>query len=201
MFITRLVKDLRYSEISQLAIKDNKEAILSYLNRALVVIYGKYNIKTSETVIELQDNVTEYELPEDYLGLIAAYDEVGREYTINDSDDALGVFTTSYNTLQVPNPVNNAYISIIYASSPEEITYDTETNTYTPNVLKLNIAFYEPLLAYTTYLALNGNGNAPKDESNKFLNRYIALCTELEKTGTINIRKQVNCKLHLRGFK
>ena len=80
------IKLAKNSELKQLAIANDEEAVLGYINLGLLELYKRLPVKTKEHIIDLEDGVDEYEMPEDFLWIVAAYAEPSPEYDC----DAIG---------------------------------------------------------------------------------------------------------------
>lgn len=201
MNIVDVINDAKYGELSQLAIKDNTNAVLSYIYLGMLELYKRFTVKVEEVKIELDGFNTIYNMPSNCLKILSAYDEEGNEYVLNDEDDALSILTPTYNTIQVPNPTEGAFVICIYSATPTRITYDSETDTFTPSVLELPLGLYEALLHYIGYRghgSVDGKINA---ENSTHYTRFDKSCTKAKEIGVITEDNTTNYKLDDRGFK
>ena len=189
MTVGDIVTQLKYGELRSIAIKDDNEAIVSYINLSLTVLYGRFNLLTSEYIIDLQDNITEYVMPADYVNIEVATLEDGTNLPINDEVTFNGVNQVSYNTIQYPNPVTGTTLSVIYSASPASITYDsTDASTIAASlaqVVPLPSSLVEPLLHYVGYRAHGSMDGNIKAENNTHYMRYEASCKRIDNLGLV----------------
>jgi hypothetical protein len=189
MTVGDIVTQLKYGELRSIAIKDDNEAIVSYINLSLIVLYGRFNLLTSEYIIDLQDNITEYVMPADYVNIEVATLEDGTNLPINDEVTFNGVNQVSYNTIQYPNPVTGTTLSVIYSASPASITYDsTDASTIAASlaqVVPLPSSLVEPLLHYVGYRAHGSMDGNIKAENNTHYMRYEASCKRIDNLGLV----------------
>ncbi|MCK5613303.1 hypothetical protein KAR91_66140 [Candidatus Pacearchaeota archaeon] len=126
-----------------------------------------------------EDNIPE----DDVLQIVQAYDEVG-EIPMNDDTTNAGIYTISYDAVQVPVTAEGAYISIIYKKNPTPIVYVDDT-TFNTDTIRLPRQLIEPMLHYIGYRAhgsLDGNINA---ENNTHLMRFEASCKRAGQLGVV----------------
>jgi hypothetical protein len=183
MTLGDVIEQLKYGELRAIATKDDNLAIVSYTNLALQALYNRFLIKVSETIIQLEDNITEYTLPDDVAVIDSVYNENGEELSIDDPSDINGVFRSSFDTIQVPNPITGNALSIIYVAIPEKLTYIDETSL--TQKIPLPPQLLEPLLHYIGYRAhMSINGDI-KEENNTHYIRFVASCDRIDQLGAI----------------
>lgn len=172
-------------ELKNIAVKNNTDAVLGFINLGMIELYKRFPLKVEEYIIELEDGVEIYEMPSDFMWIVAAYDEVpeGSDdivaiIPVNEEDNPLSINTISWNQVQVPVTVTGAYISVIYVAAPETITEDDLEDT-----ISLPPQMIEALLNYIGYRghgSVNGEINA---ENNTHLMRFEASCERINKLG------------------
>ena len=183
MTIADVVNQLKYGELQSIAAKDDNIAITSYINLAVVALYGEFNLKSSEVLIDLLDNVTEYQLPDDVMNITAVYNEIGVELPLDDETNILSVYQPSYDTLQHPYPVTGNTISVIYAVAPVFLIY-VDTASLTLRV-PIPPQLLEPLLHYIGYRAHGAMNGEIKAENNTHYIRYIASVKRIKDLGLV----------------
>lgn len=183
MTIGDIVTQLKYGELRSISIKDDNYAIVSYINLALVALYGRFNLLSNEVIIDLQDNVTEYTLPTDFMNLLSVTREDGTEYTIDEGDPDTSIYQVSFNKIQVPFPATGVSISVIYSANPTFLVYADESNLN--DVVPLPIQLMEPLLHYIGYRAHGSMNGDIKAENNTHYMRYEASCKRVEELGLV----------------
>lgn len=190
MIVQDLINLAKAGELQQVAVKDDTATVVSFINLGLTELYKRFQLKTNEHIITLQTGVTIYDMPTDFLNLIAAYDEVPvpslgfdtgvtmAPIPINEENNPLSINTVSYNQIQVPVISNGAYISIIYAAKPNVVTVDNLSAE-----LDIPDGLIEPLLHYVGYRghgAINGN---IQTEANTHYMRFEASCKKARELG------------------
>ena len=189
MLISDVITDAKYGELQQLSLKDDNDAILSFINLGLLELYKRFNLRTEEAIVTLDANTTVYTLDSaalnidmpsdcDLMYIINAYDESGESVEINNEDNDLSILTPTYNTVQIPNPADDTYVSIMYVAGPTRVTDPTDT-------LKLPPALYEALLHYIGYRghgSVDGNINT---ENNTHYMRFEKSCDTAKAFGLV----------------
>lgn len=185
MTLQDIINLARNGELSNLAVKDDNDAIIGYINLGLIELYKRFPIETDEYLVTLVANTDIYTMPADFMWIVAAYDEVpetsDREYIpipVNEEDNPMSINTVSWNQVQIPTTANGAYVSIIYVSAPQSYTTSDLAET-----LPLPPQMIEPLLHYIGYRghgAMDGNVQA---ENNTHYQRFELSCRRIEEKG------------------
>ena len=189
MLISDVITDAKYGELQQLSLKDDDNAILSFINLGLLELYKRFNLRTEEAVVSLNSNTTMYTLDPslpnvdmpsdcDLMYIIDAYSEAGEQIEINNEDDELSILTPTYNSIQVPNPADGAYLSLIYAAGPTRVTAPTDS-------LKLPPALYEALLHYIGYRGHGSVDGMINTENNTHYMRFEKSCETAKAFGLV----------------
>lgn len=209
MKISTIIKQARRGELSGLSDKaKTDEAIVDYVNRALVAIYNRFQLRTEEAVITLRYGKTVYRLDgtdadvsmtavNEFIGVTEAFDEVGK-IPVNDDSDDRSVYTVGYNAIQVPLTATGAYISIMYRASANEIDYDALTEEGFDNVPLPN-SLMDALLNYVAYVAHKSYDDAAQASSMSYLNLFNVACKEAENFGLIPT-DSYNRDVSVKGF-
>ena len=188
-------------ELKTIAIKDDIDAVIGFINLGLIELYKRFPISQKEYIIEIMYHTTYYEMPSDYMWLIEAYqyikpkqtierqiDNVGtnvpvelERLAINDSDDVRTVNTVGHNQVQISNRNIGDVISLIYVASPKLVTRDSLNDE-----LPIPAQMIEALLNYIGYRghgSIDGKINA---ESNTHYQRFELSVKKIEFDGMIN---------------
>ena len=185
MIAQEFINIVKYSELANLAIKDNINAILAFLNLGMIELYTRFPIKVEECVIELQENTTIYEMPDNFMYALSAYGEVPENTSglvnpiaINEEDDPYSIFFPDWNTVQIPAVADGSYISIIYVAKPATVTGENLTEELElPDTLVDALASY---VGYRAHLGVSGNGQA---ENNSHWLRFERNCVKARELG------------------
>ena len=205
MFMTvRQVIDLaKASELTGLPAASKDETVLGFINLGVLELYKRFTLSVEEWIIALEDGQSYYTAPEDFMWIIAAYGEVGMDSVqevnvlpVNEEDNPLSINTVGWNKVQVPLSVTGAYVSIIYAATPEvySITDMNKTVNIPPQMI-------EALLAYIGWRANSTIDTGIQTEDTVWYNRFESSCSRLEVKGFINANDVVMTnRLNMRGF-
>lgn len=205
MFMTvRQVIDLaKASELTGLPAASKDETVLGFINLGVLELYKRFTLSVEEWLIALEDGQSYYTAPEDFMWIIAAYGEVGMDSVqevnvlpVNEEDNPLSINTVGWNKVQVPLSVTGAYVSIIYAATPE--VYSVTDMDKTVNIPPQMI---EALLAYIGWRANSTIDTGIQTEDTVWYNRFESSCSRLEVKGFINANDMVMTnRLNMRGF-
>jgi hypothetical protein len=175
----------RYSELNNLAISKDTNAVIAFLNLGLIELYKRFPIKTKEYIVELEESTIEYVMPKDFMYAVSAYGEVletsvdlVKPLSINEEDDPYSIFFIDWNTIQVPAVANGSYISIIYVGKPERIDADDLSVD-----IEIPDSLLEALVSYVGYRAhMNINGDA-QGQHNAHWARFERSCAKAVELG------------------
>lgn len=177
---------IKYGEVTNLAIKNDTAALLAFVNMGILELYKRFPLHVEEYIVALQDNVTSYNLPSDFMYPLEVYGEVlensldtkAPELPINDSDDPLSVFFPNYYQVQVPLESSGNYISIIYVTKPIPLTEaDLLSDIGIPDTLVEALVYYVGFRAHT---GIRADGQA---ENNMHWIRFDQSCKKARELG------------------
>lgn len=188
MTVQQIIDMAKYGELNNLAIKNNTEAILSYLNLGMLELYKRFPLKVEEHVITLVDGVTIYDMPENYMWIVAAYEETPADedtyvqpIPINKEDDEKSINTIGWSQVQVPTTTTGAFISVIYTAAP-----DMYTNGDLAESVEIPPQMVEPLMDYIAYKAYNAIDGGVQAESNVHYQKFETSCDRILQKGMFN---------------
>ena len=120
MTIDQVITLAKGGKIKNLAVADDTAALLGYINLGLIELYKRFPLKVEEHVIALQDGVSIYDMPDDFMWIVSAYQEVlvddvsvYKSVPINEEENPDGLNTVGYSQVQVPTTTTGTYISVI----------------------------------------------------------------------------------------
>lgn len=195
MTLQNVIDLAKNGPLKNVAVKNDIDAVIGYINLGLIELYKRFPIDTEEVIITLgQDGDTEndytmisdtvYQMPDNFMYLIAAYEEVDdsslittKQVPINEEENPYSINTISWNKLQVPVATDGSYLSLIYASSPQ---YFTEAET--TEIVPLPMQLIEPLLAYLGYQG-HASVSAAENENNVHYQRFEMSCNKVKELG------------------
>ena len=203
MTVKQVIDLAKASELTGLPAASKDETVLGFINLGVLELYKRFTLSVEEWIIALEDGQSYYTAPEDFMWIIAAYGEVGMDSVqevnvlpVNEEDNPLSINTVGWNKVQVPLSVTGAYVSIIYAATPEvySVTGMDKTVNIPPQMI-------EALLAYIGWRANSTIDTGIQTEDTVWYNRFESSCSRLEVKGFINANDVVMTnRLNMRGF-
>lgn len=172
-----------------------------------------YRSKTAQDPIDLNEELfttditnwesigtdTYYEITipvDDILTVISASDELG-PIPINDDTTNAGIYTITYDTIQVPVTADGAYLSIMYKKNPITLSTTLDSGLFATTDVKIPRGLLEALLNYIGYRAHGSLDGTIEAENNTHLMRFEAACKEAEASGVVpldSITRDVSTK-------
>lgn len=203
MTVRQVIDLAKASELTGLPAASKDETVLGFINLGVLELYKRFTLSVEEWIIALEDGQSYYTAPEGFMWIIAAYGEVGMDSVqevnvlpVNEEDNPLSINTVGWNKVQVPLSVTGAYVSIIYAATPE--VYSVTDMDKTVNIPPQMI---EALLAYIGWRANSTIDTGIQTEDTVWYNRFESSCSRLEVKGFINANDMVMTnRLNMRGF-
>lgn len=192
MTVNDVVQLVKHGELNNLAVSDNVEAVLGYINMGVLELYKRFPLNVEEYLIELSTDTTIYTLPTDLMWIIAAYGEIEdistgtvgvSELPINDENSLLSVNTIAWNKVQIPLAITGDRISILYAAKPDWIQYDADTEAHLTTEIPLPPQMTEALLHYIGYRAHGAVNGEINSENSTHYNRFEQSCERIQKLG------------------
>jgi len=199
-------------ELKTIAVKDDINAVIGFINLGLIELYKRFPIETKEYLIEGIANVDKYKMPADYMWLLAAYhykvkikdltqydmtDPSHVEFLeINSDEVANSVNTIGYDTVQIDNIEVGDIYSLVYVASPTLVTMETLDER-----LPIPDQMLEALLNYIGYRghgSVNGNIQA---ESNTHYQRFELSVKRIEMDGMFSTESvEMYDRIKTKGF-
>lgn len=203
MKLSEVINICKYSELNTLAIKDNVEAIVSFINLGLLELYNTFALKTEEYLIELQDGVTIYDLPADFMYLTGAFEVPhgnanSQAVPVNEEGNPFSINTINFKQVQVPLSPAGAFIGIIYVVKP---------NTMTAADLDVELPIPDNLVqCLLNFVAYKGHGAIKLDgqqrEGDVYYLRFKRSCDDIKRQGTSIAADDLSMdtRIYTRGF-
>ena len=198
---------LKDTELKQIVTGESEQAVITYMNLALIEIYGKFNILQEEQLITVIPGQTRYRLQDNSQRVLQVYmrnlkkepmlgEDAFYEVPLNDINCDDSVYTPQPYVFHVPKPDDGVVYSVMQTVTPPYITkanLDTVDFIVPPQLLEaiLNYA------AYRAYKSMNGD---EQSEIGSHYRAYMASCNEILKKGLYNHSLMTNIKLTDRGY-
>jgi hypothetical protein len=204
MIIQDVLDLAKFSELSSVAIKDNTVALLLFVNAGMLELHKRFPLKTEEHVIVLEEGVTLYTMPTNFLYATSAWGEPGVStlgeavpLPINDEDEPTSIFFPNYKQVQIPLTTEGSRISIIYGAKPVKyVEADLAQELDLPETL------IDPLIHYMGYKAHSGIKGDSQSENNAHYFRFEKSCAKARELGVaypIDSWRMID-RLGTRGF-
>lgn len=207
MILKEVISMANHAELKQISIDDDNSSVLSYINLGMIELYKRFVLSTQEVIIDIGRVTTDnddykmvsesmYMMPNDYMYIVAAYEESGKQLPINDENDINSVNSVSWNMIQIPNTINRNKIAILYNNTPKTLT-KSDLNKYIP----LPPQLIEALLHYVGYRAYSSIDGGLDKENNAHYQRFERSCKNAIDLGLFTADGLESAlKLGMRGF-
>ena len=209
---------------SKIQLKDYPN-VISHINLGLTELHKRFLLKTEEVIIQQYEQIETYYLDSKYaesneasvepiknimdsvyepftdnvLKIQEVYDEGGELLYLNDSNQYWSVHTPTYNSVQLPYPVNENNLSIIFRANHTKIPLTTSDPASVEVVLAPT--YIEPLLFYVASRIYSGLGTPEgTQESNNYIVKFNNSCKQVELLGLDIQENTTNTKFETRGF-
>lgn len=181
------------SPIKQLAVNSDNATLIGFINLGLTAIYKKFTILTKEYIIDLKALQTIYYLPYDCMVIQGVYDEFGNEVNLNDENDPLSVLTPSFNSIQIPVPVDGVKVGVVYTANHPLL------RTINDRIL-LPFQLIDALIWYMGYLGHGAIDGSLEGQAGAYFMKFEQACNEVIEKGLLPLDTVTNDKLNQRGF-
>jgi len=206
MLVSNVISLAKSSELRQLAVKDDDEAIIGFINLGMLELYKRFPLRTEEAIITLRNGKSAYKLDgtddavsmytdsvTNLLVITNCFDEQGDPVTINDENDPLGIMTPTYNMIQVPSINDGEILTVHYQAAPDFYTSVTDNLDLPPQLL-------EALLHYIGYRGHSSISADVKAQNNTHYIRFDQSCNRVLEKGLILPDDMESYNFEQRGF-
>lgn len=190
MTAQNIIDIAKYSEVGNLAVKNDINALIAFLNLGMTELYTRFPIKTNDFEIEYSDEVEQYDLPEDFMYAVCAnrYESLDTlkdpiPVLLNSKVDPYSLQFVDWNSVQAPaatDDFQSTGIILTYAITPVPVTNTASSLTAElelPNGLVDALASY---IGYRAHLGVRGDGQA---ENNAHWQRFERNCEKAQERG------------------
>ena len=204
MKLSEVINIAKHSELNTLGVRDNTQALISFVNMGLIELYSQFALYTEEYVIPLQTGITIYDLPNNFMYITGAYEapaigspENSKPLPINEEGNPLSVNTINFKQVQVPLSINGTFIGIMYVPKPVTLTEDDLENE-----VPLPDQLLQPLLNYMAYKAHGAIRTDGQGEGDVYFIRYKRSCDDVKRQGVAIASDDLSMdnRLFYRGF-
>jgi hypothetical protein len=202
--------------------------LITYINSGLDLLYKRFILSTDELILELYDWITSYNLRKEFamssgskqkykyildlpehpymenvVQVVEVWDALRHKLPLNDPGRHNSVYTPSPLVLQVPNPINGQYLSVVYQakakplkalglSQDDLIAQEIPLPDFLISALTNHVAF-------KVYNHMNGQDHSAKAQD--YFALFEADCTLIEEKDLVSqTQSNTTTKLEERGF-
>lgn len=206
MLVSQVISLAASSELRQLPMKDDAEAVIGFINLGMLELYKRFPLKTEEAIITLVDGKSEYKLDgtdanvsmpvgaiTNMLVVSDCFDENGNNVSINNENDKLGIMTPMYNLVEVYGLTDHELLSVLYQVAPDFVTSVDDTLALPPQLL-------EALLHYIGYRGHSTITVDIKEQNNTHYMRFDQSCNRVTEKGLVVPDDMESNYFEQRGF-
>lgn len=212
------------AETDGLIREKDRNKLVGYMNTGLLRIYSRFCLLEKVLMMQQYEHITQYHLDKRYamfnedrpaenspyildlpnepflddaIKILSVYDKEGTELPVNDGNNPLSVFTPYPTTLQVPNPVDETPMSLVYQAAHPKLALNVfNSEIFIPLVLE------EALLSFVAsqvFSHMNTQEGTAKGQEH--LANYELVCAQVEGKSHADISAPDNDeKFSARGF-
>lgn len=197
-----LVGDLDDNDIRTVRV-ESQPKIVSYLNDGLLKLYGRFLLREADLVIKVDSGLTQYplRLPNSVVGagttpfiqdsiaapflgdvikILEVFD--GCTVPLNDPDDCRSMFTPQPDVLQIPTPIQDQLVSVLYqARHPEIDGSDLAAVIDLPAVLESALQSW---VAFKTFFHMNTQESLAT--ATLYAQAYESICVDVVENGLVS---------------
>lgn len=204
MLVSEAIDIIVGAELKQLAVKDDKPAIINYINLGILELYKRFDIYTEEAIITLVNGTTSYTLnglddnvsmgnDHEFMTITSCVDQDGEPVTINDTNDLFGVETVNYNKLKFKSSNISTTVIAEYRAAPSFVLHEKANIPLPPQM-------FEALFHYVGYRGHGAVKGDIKSENNTHYMRFNQSCKRISIEGLVNKEELSSNSFTLRGF-
>jgi hypothetical protein len=197
--------------IGQTITESARPRIILYLNEALVRLYSRFILREKEVLVKMHSDITSYRLEPrfavtyeplnetddealrylrdtvnapfigDVIRVLSVWDSKGEKLALNDEAACCSLFTPQYNLLQIPCPVHDDLVGVIYQAKHPTVVGELSEKITLPDVL---LGALNSFIAYKVMSHLNSQDSNAKAQ--EYMAMYEALCAEIVEKDLVN---------------
>jgi hypothetical protein len=210
--------------------EDAKPRIIAYTNEALTRLHSRFLLRENVLMLGQIGHLTYYYLlkrfarseqpavieantphayildseaepfQDDVIKVLGVTDSQGAKLALNDSENALSLFTPQPNLLQIPDPVAGALLAVNYQAKHPELQHAVPD--YGCQLIDLPFTLEGALTAYVAFKVfshMNGQDNSAKAAEHMTI--YEAICSEVQDQDLVSqTQTPILTKFDKRGF-
>ena len=207
MIVGDAITLLQNGRLASLKLKEVPDTVLGYINMGILELHKRFNLWQDKAEITMANGVSTYALDgvdanvsidlsnKEFLATIFAYNNSGKEISINDSEDTLGITTPRYNTVEVATITVGEKVFITYRAAPSFLLHQKA-------VIPLPAQMLEALFNYVAWEAFSTLQKPQSDTTvaDPKYRRFEASCNRIKAEGLYPQKDMTTHKFYDRGF-
>lgn len=205
MDVSEAVEILSKSELKQLALNEDKDAIMGYINMGIVELHKRFDLWEETAVVNMVSGVKKYVIDgsdanvllentdHEFVMINSIFDKEDEKIEINLQKSDYVIKVPRYNVIKIGKPVDGDTLEINYKASPKFLTHEKQTIPLPPQ-------YFEALFHYVGYRAHASVNGDIKAENNTHYMRFEQSCKRIAIQGLQNDDSMQVFKLESRGF-
>lgn len=211
MKLSEVFDHLSYGEFSSISLgnmdgehgitPENRHRVIGHINLGLTELYKRFLLKEGRTQVYLVPGLRDYTVPADDILKIEQIFVDGKEQPLNRAGDPGSVFTTSFNSLQVPPGVAWPVLDVVYRADHPLLGAREASREPERVEVELPRTHLEALLYFVASRALNPMGSSEGyHDGNNYAQKFERACQVIEAGGYKIDVEQEKTRFDSRGF-
>lgn len=195
MTVQEVVNMAVAGELKNLAVKNNTEAIISFINLGVIELYKRCNISTKVEVVRTSPVASVYTLRnKDVNQILSVYDTNNKELRsrLVLDDNEYDIAIVNYRTFILTKPLEEELL-VVYSAAPPIITSLEDE-------IDIPYAMLEALLHYVGYRAHGSVDGSINAENTTHYTRFEKSCAMLVDYGYVTPPLTVSYSVEQKGF-
>ena len=206
MNVSEAIELLKETELKQLKIKDDKPAVLGFINMGVLELHKRFVLWQAEAVITTVIGTSEYLLDgldanvsidltlHNLLKIDEAFNSLGEEISVEDESAEDGIVSPRHGVIKtVTPPIVVENITLTYRASPKFMLHEKAEIPLAPQ-------FLDALFCYVGYRGHGGVKTDIKSENNTHYMRFINSCKQIKTDGLYTPDSLNSTEFEDRGF-
>ena len=205
MNVSEAIEILSKSELKQLSLSEDKEAIIGYLNMGITEIHKRFDLWEETATVTMVAGVNKYTISQEdtnvaldsvdheFIMITSIFDKEDEKIEINLQKSDYKIKIPRYNVIKIGVPVAGDTLKVNYKAAPKFLTFEKQPIPLPPQ-------YFEALFHYVGYRAHASVDGDIKAENNTHFMRFDQSCKRIAIQGLQNEDSMQIFKLEERGF-
>jgi len=198
MLASEIIQYAKHGELRQLSVKDDDQAIISYINLGIIALYKKFKLSIKTEIIKTVPDVKVYQLrSNDISQVLTVYNSKGEQLVDKKiiSDNDYDITQINYNTFLLTKPKDEE-LMFLYKAVPKLVNEVTDEIDIPYDMLEALLNY----IAYKAYSTIGLNNVESISNSTAYLNKFEKSCYELTQLGYEIDLFHLSHSVQMKGF-